>query len=102
MVNKQDLLNMDHDDLMSLTCDVLKTLTLKIARESELCIPDGFRITSANDKVIWKFDITVNQEFTEKGTKDFDEFCNSDRIKEAMQKYKDRQLFKAVIHPGDI
>lgn len=102
MIDKQELINMDHGDLTSLSCDVLMALTIKAARENAHVLPDGFVIKSNGDRVKWTFDIKVKQEFTEKGKKDFDEFRNSVRIKEAAQRFKDTQLFKTVIHPGDL
>ena len=102
MIDKQELINMDQGDLVSLSCDVLKALTMKAGQENMHVLPDGFVIKCNSDRVNWTFDITVKQEFTEKGKKDFDEFCNSDRVKEAAQRFKDTQLFKTVIHPGDL
>lgn len=87
MINKQLLLNMDRNDLTNLTCDILQSLTLKIASENNYKIPDGFELTSLTKKVKWKFDVRINEEMTEEGKKDFDDFCNSKRIDEAAKRF---------------
>ena len=102
MIDKQQLLDLDRDDLIKLTIDALKALTLKIAHEDKYKIPDGFKLTSFNKNVKWTFDIRVKEDFTEAGKKDFDEFCNSKRINEAAKCFYGGTLFKSVIHPEDL
>lgn len=102
MIDKQQLLDLDRDDLVKLVVDSLKALTLRTAKEDNHNIPDGFKLTSFNAKVKWTFDIRVKEDLTESGKKDFDEFCNSKRIDEAAKRFYGGTLFKSVIHPGDL
>lgn len=102
MIDKQQLLSLDRDDLIKLTVDSLKALTLKIAQEDNQNLPDGFKLTSFNKNVKWTFDIRVNEDFTEAGKKDFDDFCNSKRIDEAAKRFYGGALFKSVIYPEDL
>lgn len=101
MIDKQQLLDLDRDDLIKLTVDALKALTLKIAQDDHE-IPDGFKLTFFTKRVKWTFDIGVKKDLTGAGKKDFDEFCNSKRINEAAKRFYGGTLFKAVIQPGDL
>lgn len=103
MIDKQQLLDLDRDDLVKLTVDVLKALTLKTAKEdNDYNIPDGFKLRSFNKNVKWTFDISIKEDLTAAGKKDFDEFCNSKRIDEAAKLFYGGPLFKSVIHPEDL
>lgn len=101
MIDKQLLFDLDREDLTKLTIDALKALTLKIASEDGHNIPDGFKLTSVGKKVIWKFDIQIKEEMTATGKKDFDDFCNSKRIDEAVKRFRGT-LFKSVTYPEDL
>lgn len=102
MIDKQQLLDLDRDDLVKLTVEVLKVLTLKIAKEDDHNIPDGLRLISFNKNVKWTFDIRIKEDLTAAGKKDFDEFCNSRRIDEAAKLFYGGTLFKSVIHLEDL
>ena len=102
MIDKQQILDLDRDDLIKLTVDALKALVLKIAQEDNHGMPDEFKLTSSNEKVKWTFDIRVKDDLTKAGKKDFDEFCNSIRIDKAAKYFYGGALFKSVIQPGDL
>lgn len=94
-MNKDDLLNMNREDLINLTSDVLRVLALKMGSENGYEIPDRFKLISQNKSYKWTFDVRINHNFTEEGKIDFVDFCTSERIIEAARRYGNLDLFKS-------